>query len=387
MNDGTNSGVPERELERAHKEPLSSPALGTASTDLIEPCTVRDPLPALPPPAVETPLALALSGGGFRASLAALGVLRFLADADLLQRVRWVSSVSGGSVAHGLFAHHYAALERKQFSPQAFDQFVIEPFIERISTNSLVWKLILNLWRVIGPRTRTHLLADGFDEWFYRERLLEHLPESCRFVFNAANLTTGVRFGFERDVFGDYVLGRCTTAGSGLRLADAVAASAAFPGAMAPLVLRSFDFPCAQNRVPKLVDGGAYDNMGLEAVDDLPNAFLVAINAGGLFHTGRFGGLPIIRNLTRVNSLLYRQSTALRRREMVARFMAFEKAKRNRQPAPEWGRQGILFGQAQSGWQADLNTRNCASNSRWSIQPSHASPATSVNSWSTAAGG
>jgi NTE family protein len=341
-----NSEASQAELNRARREPLTSPALGTASSDLIEPCNTREPLPALPPPATGTPLALALSGGGFRASLAALGVLRLLGDARLLHRVRWVSSVSGGSVAHGLFAHHYTELERENFSPQAFDRIIINPFIERISKDSLVWKLILNLWRVLGPRTRTHLLADSFDEWFYRERLLEQLPDSCRFVFNAANLTTGVRFGFERDVFGDYVLGRRTTVGSGLRLADAVAASAAFPGAFAPLVLRNYVFPCAEGRVPKLLDGGAYDNMGLEAVDDLPNAFLVAINAGGLFHTGRVGGLPFIRNLARVNSLLYRQSTALRRREMVDRFKAFEAAKRERQPPPDWGRQGILFGLA-----------------------------------------
>jgi NTE family protein len=176
--------------------------------------------------------------------------------------------------------------------------------------------------------------------------MLEELPAGCRFVFNAANLTSGVRFGFERDLFGDYVIGRRTTAGSGLRLADAVAASAAFPGAFAPLVLREFEFPCGQGRVPKLLDGGAYDNMGLEAVDDLPETFLIALNAGGLFHTGRFGGLPFIRNRSRVNSLLYRQSTALRRREMVSRFQAFERARKQGQAPPEWGRQGVLFGLA-----------------------------------------
>jgi NTE family protein len=330
-------------LERARRDPLASPALGTASSDLIEPCDVHDPLPAEPSARAELALALAFSGGGFRATLAALGVLRFVADANLLERVRYVSSVSGGSVAHGLFARYYSELEQEGFSADALDRIVIEPFIRRISGSSLVWKLVRNAWRVIGPRTRTHLLADCFDEWFYGGQELEALSPRCRFIFNAANLTTGVRFGFERDVLGDYVLGRVPTAGSKLRLADAVAASAAFPGAFAPLVLRDFDFPCANGRVPKLLDGGAYDNMGLEAVDDLPQAFLVALNAGGLFHTGRVGGLPFFRNLVRVNSLLYRQSTALRRREMVARFQAFERA---RMQPPEWGRQGVLFGLA-----------------------------------------
>lgn len=68
-----------------------------------------------------------------------------------------------------------------------------------------------------------------------------------------------------------------------------------------------------------------------------------AVNAGGLFHTGRVGGLPFFRNLVRVNSLLYRQSTAFRRPEMVARFQAFERA---RAKPPEWGRRGVLFGLA-----------------------------------------
>ena len=41
---------------------------------------------------------LALSGGGFRASLYHLGVLAYLAEADLLRRVEVVSCVSGGSI-------------------------------------------------------------------------------------------------------------------------------------------------------------------------------------------------------------------------------------------------------------------------------------------------
>ena len=340
----------DKALEQARKAPLASPALGTAVSDLVTPCPESRPRPTPPPPATGVPLALAFSGGGFRASLTALGVLRFVADARLLGDVRYVSSVSGGSVAHGLFARHYEELGREGFTPEALDRVVIKPFIERISRHSLIWALLLNVWKIIGPKTRTQLLADTFADWFYGQLRLEELSPNCRFVFNAADLTTGARFGFERDVFGDYVLGRRITDGTSLRLADAVAASAAFPGAFAPLVLGDYDFPCKDGRVPRLLDGGAYDNLGLEAVDDLssavddqPQAFLVAINAGGLFHTGRFGGLPFFRNLVRVNSLLYRQSTTLRMREMVGRFQAFEQARSQGQPIPDWGRFGVLF--------------------------------------------
>ena len=43
-------------------------------------------------------IGLALSGGGWRATLYHLGVVRFLRDSDLLAQVSHITSVSGGSV-------------------------------------------------------------------------------------------------------------------------------------------------------------------------------------------------------------------------------------------------------------------------------------------------
>lgn len=109
------------------------------------------------------------------------------------------------------------------------------------------------------------------------------------------------------------------------------------------------------------LDGGTYDNMGLEAFDSdrYASLFLIAMNAGGMFRTGRWGGLPFIRNLTRSNSLLYRQSTGLRTRWMVDRFKASEQAARAKLPAPSWCRQGVLMtlasqvnGSAAAQWRA-----------------------------------
>jgi NTE family protein len=326
---------------------LTSPAIGTATNDLLAGCEARGPRAARPPaPPRDPPLALAFSGGGFRATLTALGTLRFLADARLLPQVRYVSSVSGGSLANGLFASGYEDLAAKDFGADALDDQVIRPFVERITSHSLTMGLVLNIWRVLGPGTRTDLLASFFDRWFFDGRRLEDLSPECRFIFNAANLTTGVRFGFERDVLGDWALGLAPTEGTGIRVSQAAASSAAVPGAFAPFVVKGVDFPCARGRTAKLLDGGAYDNSGLEAVDNVPEALLVAVNAGGLFRTGAWGGIPIVRDLQRANSLLYRQSTALRRREMVNRFEAWEDARKTGQPPPEWGRQGVLFGLA-----------------------------------------
>src|SRR5438270_8753302 len=47
-------------------------------------------------------IGLALSGGGFRASLYHLGLVRFLRDAKILPNVTHIASVSGGSI----FAAH-----------------------------------------------------------------------------------------------------------------------------------------------------------------------------------------------------------------------------------------------------------------------------------------
>ena len=327
---------------------LGTASIGTARNDLISPC--EHVLRATDPPPVEegTPVALSFSGGGFRATLGALGVLRFAADAGMLERVRYVSSVSGGSVANGLFAHHYETLGSKGFSSEAVDDVLISPFVEKISRESLSKTLLRSIWRIIGSRTRTHLLADAFDRWFFDGRKLEELSSGCRFIINAASVTTGVRFAFEREIVGDWVMGRTHTKGTDLRLATAAAASAAVPGAFAPLEIEGVDFPCANGRTQRLLDGGAYDNSGIEALDNVKDALIVNLNAGGIFQTGGYGGIPIVRDLQRANSLLYRQSTALRFRDSVARFGLYERARAEGKAPPEEARMGVLFGLASS---------------------------------------
>lgn len=327
--------------------PLTSPVLGTSSTDLVRPCDQRRPdRAALPDVPVGPPIAVTLSGGGFRATLSGLGVLRFVADAGMLDRVRYVSSVSGGSVANGVFAARFPAVREGGFTAEVFDSQVLRPVVERVSGASLQRGMVAKIWKILGRATRTDLLADEFDRWFFDGRLVEDLPAGCRFVFNAANTSTGVRFMFERDLVGDYVIGRIPAGGTGLRLAEAVAASAAVPGLLAPMVVKGLEFPCQRGRTVRLVDGGVYDNMGLEAVDELPDHLLVSLNAGGLFVTGRYGRVPLVRDLQLAQSLLYRQSTALRRRMMVDRFQAWEAARDGDRPSPAWGRRGVLFGLA-----------------------------------------
>ena len=113
------------------RSPLESPALGSSLASLIAPC--GDALrPAPPPPADNTPIGITLSGGGFRATFAGLGVIRYLADAGLLHDLRYVSSVSGGSVANGMVATRWAQLRERDFTAAAVDELVIAPLVERV---------------------------------------------------------------------------------------------------------------------------------------------------------------------------------------------------------------------------------------------------------------
>ena len=327
------------ELEDPGQWVVDSPAVGTG----LQPTRFRGDKPPRKPPRSAAPVALTISGGGFRATLAGLGAIRLLADAGLLADLRYVSSVSGGSLANGLLASRWPALREAGFTGAAVQEHLIDPFVARISSQSLKWSLVRGIWRTLGPSTRTDLLARRFDEWWFDGVELEQLDRGVRWIVNAANLTTGVRFGFERDMVGDYTIGHVPTAGTGLRLSTAVAASAAVPGAFAPVVLKSPKFPGADHD-PVLMDGGTYDNTGLQALDDKAyrDVFLVALNAGGLLRPGAYGRVPVIRDLARANSLLYRQSVALRTTSLVAQFQRGRKAGAG--PLPPDGRRGVLTG-------------------------------------------
>ncbi|WP_416956482.1 patatin-like phospholipase family protein [Streptomyces sp. Agncl-13] len=321
---------------------VDSPALGTGLQ--AHPC--GDALrPAEPLPAAD-PVAVTFSGGGFRATFSALGVVRLLADAGMLSGLRYASSVSGGSVANGLLATAWPDLKQRDFTTAAVDELLIDPAVTKVGSHSLKKAILRGLWRTLGPMARTELLARRLDEWFFHGTALPDLDPDVRWILNAGNLTTRARFTFERDVLGDYTIGLAATADTGLKLSLAVAASAAVPGAFPPLVLKNARFPCA-TVAPALLDGGTYDNTGSEAIDSehYRDVFLLVLNAGGLLRPGAYGGIPVVRDLARANSLLYRQSTALRTRLIVERFQRGRSVGLDEE-LPPGARRGVLVGLA-----------------------------------------
>ena len=280
---------------------------------------VRQP----PWPASGPALAVSLSGGGFRASLAGIGALRALADVDLLGNVRYASSVSGGSWANGLLALNWEELAARDFTLDAVDDLIVRPFVEKISTKSLGLRMALNMWKVLGPRTRTDLLADAFNAWFGDGRRLDDLSPGCRFIFNATNLNSGVRFGFERDRVGDYKSKYIRA--PEMLIAEAVAASAALPGALAVHHLRTPYNVYPWRDRPKLVDGAVYDNLGVEPFMQLrQKPLLVMLDAGAKLHQGVTERLGLVGVLKRSSAVGQNQVTTVRKRWVIDRFRAWE---------------------------------------------------------------
>lgn len=329
--------------------PQSPPVetIGSNSNNLVKRCESSPKLPPDPARKDGSKIALAFSGGGWRAALAAAGVLRFVAEAGLLPRVRWVSSVSGGSITNGVLAVSRGRIEAGEFDGEAVDREVIAPLLGAARDRSLTMALLRGAWRV-PLRSRTGVLADQLADWLGLEVELESLGTECLHVFNGANETSGVRFNFDAEAIGDYTIGFRSPAGTGLRVADAVSMSAAVPGPFNARSLPGIEFPCGDGGDARIADGGVYDNLGLEAIDDLHGPCLIVLSAGGVFRTG-WGGLPshipVVKDLTRAEALLYRQSTALRARGMVERFKAWEQTPAG-QPPPPFARRGVLFGLA-----------------------------------------
>ncbi len=294
------------------------------------------------------PLAVAFSGGGFRASLAGLGVTRFLAQADLLRDVRYVSSVSGGSWACAILALNWDDLEERGFTLDAVDDLVVRPFVDRVTGTSLQRRLILNLWRVLGPgRTRTDLLADAFDDWFGDGRSLADLPapDRCRFILNSTNLRTGKRFTFERERVGDYtgiegqrgiwITPKTEVAGKlgdgiDIRVADALAASAAIPGALSPQRIPHAYRGVYQKGEPQLVDGAVYDNLGVEPFNHLGVArpLVVSIDSGAPLQGAKIQ-TDLLGVIKRSQRVIQDQAALVRRRWMVEGFGSWQRWRRD----------------------------------------------------------
>ncbi|HEX5089464.1 MAG TPA: patatin-like phospholipase family protein [Nocardioides sp.] len=269
---------------------------------------------------------LCLSGGGFRAMLFHLGVLKRLNLAGWLPRLDRVSSVSGGSITAGLLGLRWDELTFTDGVATNFDALVTDPLREfahtkvdvpAVATGALLPFVTISD-RVVGKLRR-----------LYGDATLQDLPDRPRFVINATNLETGVLFRFSKPYLADYTIGLVRD--PDVALAQAVGASAAFPPFLSPFEIDLSDATWdlgekpVENPSPAfrseilLSDGGVYDNMGLETVWKKYRTVLVS-DAGGHMGADTDPGRDWAHGILRVLHILDSQVRSLRRSAVVKAF-------------------------------------------------------------------
>lgn len=303
---------------------------------------------------------LALSGGGFRASLYHLGVLARLAEMDVLRSVETLSTVSGGSIVG---AHYYLEVKHR-LETKADEDITREDYLDivrRVQRDFLkgvqenIRTLALadfrkNMDMIFAKSySRSHRLGELYEEELYSKIQDDHPQDQPRtmqslligpkgetkpflpkfsnwrrrakvpaLLLNATSLNTGHNWHFTARSMGEPpgLLGSEVDKNSryrrlwykdapteelkNYRLGYAVAASACVPGLFEPLVLEGL-YP---DKVVRLVDGGVHDNQGVEGLLDEGCTVILCSDASGQMQDIEkpSDGLPAV--LLRSNSVL-----------------------------------------------------------------------------------
>lgn len=189
-------------------------------------------------------IALCLSGGGYRAATFALGTLDMLDELSLLNDVKLLSTVSGGTFT-GLT---YAVWQSEGKTFGAF----YESFGNFLKNTNAIDKALDDLYDTPSPSGSTDLslirsAAKSYSDYLLGERTFRQLMEIARaegrfkeLIFNATEFREGNSFRFrassDETVFiGNQIFAVPKTVAAEIHLADIVAASSCFPGAFEPI--------------------------------------------------------------------------------------------------------------------------------------------------------
>lgn len=223
-------------------------------------------------------LGLALSGGGFRATLYHLGIVRFLKDADQLQYVTDIASASGGSI---LSAHLALNWDRYTGDDEKFDEAAEEivKFVQFDVRNRIVRRLPLQyplryLAKLVpidtDKLTPNAVLERYYRELLYGDRRLYELPDHPDVHILATDVINGGASVFNREGLFIKQRGDVDDTHVGATMASiprVVGASSAFPGLFPPAKFSADDLGAREGQFTTewFTDGGVYDNLGVRA--------------------------------------------------------------------------------------------------------------------------
>jgi hypothetical protein len=320
---------------------------------------------------------VAISGGGHRASLFGLGALLYLIDAEKGAQLGSVASVSGGSLTNAFFG---SRVDLATVKPGAMWQQA-KVFAYQIARRGTLWAAPLTYlylltiallgaaaivvsclcpwWAVVLTwvtvlalcgwlsQRRSAVVAAAFESTLLGKVKLSSMNGAVCHIMCATDLQMG------QDVFFSSSFVYSWRSGWGapgtMRAAQAVQASAALPGAFSVVSLPLMRFGLPEERVVgegrrpprrfKLLDGGVYDNMGTEwllnigesmrdgtppvSLKTVDEAIVVNASAGDEVVERRRVTLPFvgeIASLLAVTDVMYRQTTAVRRRLLNVRY-------------------------------------------------------------------
>jgi NTE family protein len=286
-----------------------------------------DPVQTIPidePGAKPEPgIGLCLSGGGYRAMVFHVGALWRLYEVGLLNKANRISSVSGGSITAAVLGLKWNHLNFKPVPVQAdFVRHVVQPIralaSETIDAEAVIFGIAL-------PGRISERIAAAYEHHLFGKATLQDLPDEPRFVINATNVQSGALWRFMKPYMRDYRVGMVEK--PAIPLAQAVAASSAFPPVLSPLEMRLDPNGFTPNsgydlqRTPftskvVLSDGGVYDNLGLETVWKRYETVLVS-DGGGKMQAEEEPKSDWARHAYRVLDLIDNQVRSLRKRQVI----------------------------------------------------------------------
>ena len=316
-------------------------------------------------------IGLALSDGGFRATLFHLGAVQRLNELGMLESIQRISAVSGGTFLSGVIASKWSEL--------TFHEGIIVNFPEKI--RHTIWKFCsLNIdtkATIAGAISGTRYLEKCYRKHLVGDKTLQDLPDQPEFVFNAAHLETGRNWLFSKKVMRTYKLGIIENPKT--ELCKVIAASSAFPPFLPPLVLKVnpedfqrseyaelFDRTDLKEKIT-LSDGGIYDNLGMHAIRDMETLLISDASAPLESNQPRPRSDWFLKRTLRPIEIAAEQARALRRHDIVTKLI-------------EGSKKGCL-------WTASTDLRNYPIQSPFQVDdkwpPQLSSMRTRLNSFST----
>lgn len=255
-------------------------------------------------------IGLALSGGGFRATLFHLGVVAAFRKLGRLDEVRVVSCVSGGSVTGAHLVLHWDRYISN--NDATFDGAAHE--LVALTRADIRGQIIRRL-----PMNRHRRFERCLDQTLYSAALLTATESETRplLVLNVTDLKHGTAAAF---VGGSFIPdlrnqegedGKPTAIDVGpFSLARAVSCSAAYPGLFRERAISAKDFAQPHKRWEagaSLSDGGIYDNLGIQYFlgsnrQDLPDQFFLS-DAGTPFDFAAGLSSNVFGRIARVTSV------------------------------------------------------------------------------------